>query len=394
MSSGTYVLPDGLELTDIVRPTSVDAVAEVLRGASASGTPVMPIGGGTALQTANQVDFPFLGIDLRDLRGVREYEPADLTASFHAATTIAEVMETLGEHGQELALDLPLPDRGTIGGLIATGFSGPRRAGSGTLKDLLIGCGYVRGDGLVAKAGGMLVKNVSGFEVSRLLHGSWGALAVLTSVNLKVVPKAKADFTFSQQYPSIDDALKAQVLILERHPQVHASVIEREGDVWVLRARMLGRRSALEDQVRSMREDLGGDAQLSEDAETWHAFNDRWASAQAEVQVTVGMKPHVVPTIAAAINSWPNWTRLAVSVPTGSIRVAVDPERVSREEIRSRLDQLEDEGPVSWVIESAPAGWKGDAPVWASAGSALGVMQAIKQQFDPADILNRGRLFV
>src|SRR5699024_1400043 len=126
------------------------------------------------------------------------YEPADLTASFHAGTTLAEVNDILGEQGQELPLDMPQADRATIGGLVATGFYGPRRLGSGTLKDLLIGCAYVRGDGLVAKAGGMLVKNVSGFEISRLLHGSWGSLAGLTSINLKVVPKPKADFTFSR----------------------------------------------------------------------------------------------------------------------------------------------------------------------------------------------------
>jgi len=394
MSSGTYVLPDELELTDIVRPATAADVADVLRDATARGTPVIPVGGGTALHTGNRVDFPFLGVDLRELRGVREYEPADLTASFHAGTTIADVMETLDEHGQELPLDLPLPDQGTIGGLIATGFSGPRRAGSGTLKDLLIGCSYVRGDGLMAKAGGMLVKNVSGFEVSRLLHGSWGSLAVLTSVNLKVVPKAKADFTFSQHYPSIDDALKAQVLLLERHPQVHAAVIEQEDAGWMLRARMLGRKAALEAQVRSMRDDLGEDAVPNEDGEAWRAFNDRWASVSTDVQVTIGVKPHMVPPIARAVGSWPSWARMAISVSTGSIRVSVDPERVSREEIRSRLEQLADEGLVSWVIESAPAGWKGDTPVWASAGAALDVMQAIKQQFDPADILNRGRLFV
>ena len=123
------------------------------------------------------------------------WEPADLVLSVRAGTTFAEVQPELGEHGQEIPIDVAYPERATIGGLIATGFAGPRRLRSGSFRDLLIGCEYVRGDGLVANAGGMVVKNVSGFEIPRFLHGSWGALAVLTTVNLKVTPKPRHDGT-------------------------------------------------------------------------------------------------------------------------------------------------------------------------------------------------------
>jgi glycolate oxidase FAD binding subunit len=389
-----YTLPEGLTLSDIVRPGSIDDIADILRASSERGTPVLPMGGGTSLGTGNHVDVPFLGLDVRGLSGVREYEPADLTASFHAGTTISEVSAILGESGQELPLDLPQAGQGTIGGLIATGFSGPRRLGSGTLKDLLIGCAYVRGDGLVAKAGGMLVKNVSGFEISRLLHGSWGSLAVLTSVNLKVVPKPKADFTFSQRYAGLLEALKAQLHLLEHHPLIHASVIEREADGWALHARLLGRRGALQAQVESMRNDLGSDAGLSEDPGVWRAFNDRWAASKSQVRLLIGARPHHIPELAGVVESWAGVQAMAVSVPTGSIRVRLDPISASRDEVTARLEMAGNGSGVTWVIESAPAAWQGSGSVWSDHGPATSVMTAIKQQFDPSNILNRGRLFV
>lgn len=227
MHFGIETLPEDLTLSDVRRPEAIEEIAEILRSASENGTPVVPIGGGTSLHTGNSVVDSFLGVDLGGLTGVREYEPANLTASFMAGTRLEEVTAVLSEYGQELPLDLPQATQGTIGGLVATGFSGPRRLGSGTMKDLLIGCSYVRGDGLVAKAGGMLVKNVSGFEVSRLLHGSWGSLAVLTSVNVKVVPKSRADFTFAQRYSNLPEALEAQLHLLEHNPLIGATVIEK-----------------------------------------------------------------------------------------------------------------------------------------------------------------------
>lgn len=391
MQQETSTFPEGLAFSDIARPESISEIADILRSASERDVPVIPIGGGTALSIGNPVAGEFLGIDLRGLSGVREYEPADLTASFHAGTTLAEVSAVLGERGQELPLDMPQADRATIGGLVATGFSGPRRLGSGTLKDLLIGCAYVRGDGLVAKAGGMLVKNVSGFEVSRLLHGSWGSLAVLTSVNVKVVPKPRADFTFSRTCDSLEDALAAQATLLERHPLIHASVIERRDVGWSIHARVLGREGALRAQIASIEVDLGSGAELVEDDRFWRAYNERWAPGGDDVRVVLGARPHRVPDLVESVEVWPGATARAVSMPTGSIRVALDPAAIPAEELAQRLDALDD---VSWVVESAPGSWRGDLPAWSDPGPSIAVMRSVKQQFDPAGILNRGRLVI
>ena len=394
MRQETYALPDGLMLSDVVRPGSADDIAEVLRSASEHGIPVLPIGGGTSLATGNAVAHAFLGIDLRGLSGVRQYEPTDLTASFWAGTTIADVVAVLAEHGQELPVDMPQADQGTIGGMIATAFSGPRRFGSGTLKDLLIGCAYVRGDGLVAKAGGMLVKNVSGFEISRLLHGSWGSLAVLTSINLKVVPQPKADMTFTQRYRTMGDALVAQRRVMEGHLTAYASIIQRDGDDWALHLRLLGRRGSLQAQVQSLYGQVGTDGQLTEGNTFWRTYNDRWATDNNDVRLVIGARPHAVEAIGGAMSSWEGVLDVSISLPTGSVRLALDPDVVSLGEVTDHLRSLQRAGELTWMVESAPRAWKASGTVWGPEHPSMPLMRSIKREFDPAVILNRGRLFI
>lgn len=391
MAIGTDSTPDGLAVSDVIRPTSADDIAATLREASARGEAVLPFGGGTALVTGNAVDEPFLGMDLRGLSGVREYTPEDLTVSFHAGTSLAEVRDTLEAHGQELPMDLPQAAQGTIGGLVATGYSGPRRLGAGTLKDLLIGCGYVRGDGLVAKAGGMLVKNVSGYEMTRLLHGSWGALAVLTSVNLKVVPKPKADTTFVSRVGTLSEAIQAQSRALAGHPLAQASVILRQNDGWAVRLRLTGRERALQAQDASVRDDLGGDVATEQGGDGWVGLADSWAASDGMVRVTVGAAPDRLQGHAEALCALDGVTGALLSIPTGGARLRIDPKRIDRAELEARLSELDG---VTWVIEDAPPSWKGSGSVWGPATPARAVMRSIKAEFDPAGVLNRGRLVV
>ena len=394
MQQETYTLPDGLMLRDIARPTSVEDVADVLRYATDRGTPVVPLGGGTSLGTGNAVEVPFLGIDLRGLSGVRQYESTDLTASFWAGTTVAEVMAVLADRGQELPLDTPQADRATIGGLVATAFSGPRRLGSGTLKDLLIGCGYVGGDGLVAKAGGMLVKNVSGFEITRLLHGSWGALGVLTFVNLKVVPQPKADATFTQHFTTMAEACAAQSRVLEGKVVIYASVMERDADGWAIHLRLLGRKASLQAQIRSLFDQLGSDGDLIEGDTFWRSFNNRWAVDDGAVRIAIGARPHAMQAIASDVASRAGVQNVAVSLPTGSLRVVLDPDAISFDGVTTSLQSLQAWEALTWIVESAPLRWKAQGNVWGPQHPGMSLMRSIKHEFDPAGILNRGRLFI
>ncbi len=386
----TQSLPETPIVSETVRPGSAAEVAEILRAAGESGRPVIPIGGGTSLHTGNVTTESFTGIEMRGLTGVREYHPTDLTASFRAGTTLAEVRDTLADHGQELPVDLVAPDTATIGGMVATGFAGPRRLGSGTLKDLIIGAEYVRGDGLVAKAGGMLVKNVSGYEIPRFLHGSWGSLAVITAINLKVIPKPKADVSFTHHEASLAAALDGQLAMLRHHPGVVALVTSRSDGGWATTARLVGRASSVQAQIQGFRDDLGSDTVVREGSEPWDDHNARWSVPDGTVQVLIGGRAAALRDLALALATHQATIDLSVSLGTGSLRVAFAADLLSRVDLETMLGDK----PLSWTVESAPAAWRGSASVWGPAREDASLAQAIKSEFDPATILNRGRLFI
>jgi glycolate oxidase FAD binding subunit len=386
----TRSLPETPRITETVRVSTPQDVADVLRAANEDNTPVILLGGETSVHTGNVVTQSFLGLDTRGISGVREYHPTDLTASFLAGTTLADVRDTLAEHGQELPVDLVAPETATIGGMVATGFAGPRRLGAGALKDLIIGADFVRGDGLVAKAGGMLVKNVSGFEIPRFLHGSWGSLAVITAINLKVIPKPKADVSFVHIEDSIEASLDGQVVLLRQHPGVIAVVTTRHRDGWAMMVRLMGRKASVDAQMEGFRNDLGAHTEVHEGDSLWEHHNARWATVDSSVRMVIGGRSAALRPLTMELAGRRDITDLSVSLGTGTLRIAFDPDAIPRDDIARHLGRFA----VTWVVESAPAGWRGRDSVWGPSRPEQALAAAIKTQFDPADVLNRGRLFI
>lgn len=373
----------GLNIENTVRVESADHLAEVLCDASESGTSVLPIGGGTCLSTGHAVDHEFLALDLTGLSDVMDYVPTDMTAGFLAGTPVSTVRETLAEYGQELPIDLAGDDAGTIGGLVSTGFSGPRRYGQGTLKDLLIGCEYVRGDGLMAKAGGMTVKNVSGFEISRMLHGSWGSLAVLTRVNLKVIPKPRADRTLLWGDADVESAVLRQERLLTQFSGALAMQTMQRTDGWVTAIRFTGRDSAVDDYERQAIQQEGEPISDDSPAGIWTA-----APCSADrPQVVVSSPVEDVHQIVSDLTATDAVSNMSISLGTGTIRAQLNPEVISASHLADISSNL-------WMIEGGDDSWKRDMSIWGPQRPDRAVMQSIKQQFDPANILNRDRLFI
>ena len=135
-------------------------------------------------------------LSLRQDEGTVSYVPGDLTLTVRAGTSLAEIAKTTSEHGQWLPLDPYGSDEGTIGATIATASAGPLASTFGLPRDLLLGLEFVNGRGEVVRAGGRVVKNVAGFDLSRLLTGSWGTLGVITEVTLRLYARPLADRTF------------------------------------------------------------------------------------------------------------------------------------------------------------------------------------------------------
>lgn len=179
------------------RPRDEAEVAEII---AASGGPLEPIGGGTKRTIGRPTDAEPL--ELGALHGILDYEPAELVITARAATPLAEVQALLREHGQRLAFEPPdwtalLGNTGqaTLGGIIAANASGSRRIAAGAARDHFLGFRAVSGRGERFQAGGRVVKNVTGYDLPKLLCGSWGTLAVLTEVTVRVHPLPECERT-------------------------------------------------------------------------------------------------------------------------------------------------------------------------------------------------------
>lgn len=173
---------------EILTPASVEELAAILRDRNARGEAVVIVGGGTLQGLGHAPRRYDLALRTAGLNHVLEYEHRDLTIAVEGGVTVAQLDALLAERGQFVPLDAPQAARSTVGGVLASGWLGPRRATYGRARDLLIGTTVVLADGTIAKAGGMVVKNSTGYDLSRLYCGSLGTLAVIVRANLKTLP--------------------------------------------------------------------------------------------------------------------------------------------------------------------------------------------------------------
>ena len=225
---------DGLTPSKFAEPDRPRDVADVLAEAAAHGDAVAPIGGATSLGLGNIPERLDVGLSTSLLRGIIDYQPTDLTLSVAAGSSFADVQAVLAEHGQWLPIEVPYPERATIGGLVATAIAGPRRYGSGSLRDLLIGISAAHPSGTVTKAGGLVVKNVTGFDLMRLYLGSLGTLGIVVSANFKVLPLPRHEATLHAIYPDLSPALDAaNRLRTSRVQPVSLEVARADTDSWL-----------------------------------------------------------------------------------------------------------------------------------------------------------------
>jgi glycolate oxidase FAD binding subunit len=184
---------DGQAPRLVAQPATRQEAAQVLQWASAQGLAVCPWGGGTQMALGNPPRRVDLALDLTRLDRLLDFQPADLTVTVEAGMTLAVLQSTLAQGGKFLPVEAPLAGRATVGGVLATGASGPLRFAYGLPRDWLIGIGVVGTQGVYSKAGGQVVKNVTGYDLNKLYTGSLGTLGVVVEATFKLAPRP-ADF--------------------------------------------------------------------------------------------------------------------------------------------------------------------------------------------------------
>jgi len=180
---------DGVRPAAAVRPASAAEVAEIVRLAVAEKLAVIPCSGRSKLAIGGVPARYDVALDLAGLSRVLAYDPGDLTLGVEPGIRIEDLQRELAQHGQFLPLEVAFSDRATVGGAIATNAYSPLRAGFGSARDFVLGMEFVTGAGEAAKSGGRVVKNVSGYDLHKLLIGSLGTLAVITRVNFRTFPR-------------------------------------------------------------------------------------------------------------------------------------------------------------------------------------------------------------
>lgn len=381
----------------VARPTDVAQVAEVLRAATAHRLSVVPRGRGTKLSWGSQPSSADVLLDVSALDQVIDHAAGDLIVAAQAGTRLAEVQQVVGSAGQRLALDETVPGT-SIGGLLAANTSGPRRVAMGSARDLLIGITVVRADGVVAKAGGRVVKNVAGYDLGKLMIGSFGTLAVIVDATFRLHPRPAARTWVSAPVSSAAEAQRLVQSVL--HAQAVPAAIEvgwgseADRDTGVVSVLLEGREDGVAGRAAIVRALLGESATESATDEPGGGATYPWdVTAAGDARATAFKLTFALSGLADVLRTAAETgVRLRGSAGAGVAYAALAP-GTSVDVARVALDRLRrtcTERGGSAVVVDAPREVKSGLDVWGPV-PALDLMSRVKDQFDPDHRLAPGR---
>ena len=424
-SGASRYVVDGKAPQAVVFPGSVEEVSTIMALASAEGVKVVPWGSGTKMALGGIPERVDLVVVLSRLNGVVDYEPADVTATFRAGSLLKEAQAVLGGNGQFIALDPPYADLATLGGIVATNSSGPRRLRYGASRDLVIAIRVVHAGGKVTKGGAKVVKNVTGYDMNKLYIGSLGTLGIIVEVTFRVHPVPAVEKTCLAPFASLDAARRVVAGVLEsplvpfalellnpeafRQVAAEAALPSPKGSYGLAVAIGSVRPEAVDAQlltVKRLCHEAGSPEEHTLDGRVhdafWRATRDfalgdgREAVLKASVlltKVTEGVK---LGEEVAAKQGLP--LGVVSEAGSGIVRYhlageAASPERFHQgvAEAVTRLRTFAQEAEGNLVILKAPPEVKSRVDVWGLPAKALGFMQRPKTEFDPQKILNPGR---
>jgi len=397
---------------DSVAPKTAAETGEVLARCDRAGDKVSIAGGATLCGMGFPPERCDITLSTKRLSGVVANEPADLTVAVRAGTPIQTLAVLLSSQGQFVPFDAPRPQYATVGGTLAAGWLGPRRHLYGRLRDYLIGSTIVLADGTIARAGGMVVKNVSGYDMSRLYVGSFGTLGIIVQANFKTVPLPKHARLFLAGLPERTRARAcAQLQSLPMRPAAafwidgfHNAVDGDDGPEGRVAVLLEGSEASLERATRELRSALGR-AGVPEtrvlDAGARESFQrvvDAYVACLGERSVTYRIASLPQASEPNALRAGELGRRFEmraetiVDVLNGDIIVRVSDldTRALGAKIEAFDDALHEIEPRAQVIAS-------DHPnriylrVWGESPPAIAQMQALKARFDPNRTLNPGR---
>ncbi len=408
---------DGIAPLDVASPSSEEELGGVVAAANADGIGIIPWGGGTRVALGNALERPCLVVDMTNLNRVVSHNYADLTASFQAGANFAFVSEILAQQGQLLAIDPPVPARATIGGTLSAAVSGPLKWHFGHPRDTVIGMKIVQPDGVVTKSGGQVVKNVSGYDMSRLHIGGIGSLGIILEASFKLTPIPMYERTLIASFDSANAAVDAAMRVFNSYvmplamsvlgPAVASRIsLDEGGDRHHLAVRLGGRSRTLArqaDEISAMFTEAGASAQRDSEgpsASVWRPLSD------------FGWTPETTPLLNVRVTALPSHTRDILKAIDGMRDAGLEPAAISEpgfgtveanwfgpsdvsadtltriiSKLRKRASQLG----ATAVVQRCPPDAKAGIDVWGEDHPGIEVMRRMKSLYDPNRIMNPGR---
>jgi glycolate oxidase FAD binding subunit len=407
---------DGVQPRAVIIPATVEETARAVALARHYRLTLLPRGGGTHRGLGGIAERIDLVIELTQLTRLLEHEAADLTCHTEAGITLAALQSKLASRGQRLALDPPHAEQATIGGILATNASGPRRLRYGSARDLVIGLRTIQASGEIARSGGRVVKNVAGYDLNKLYIGSLGTLGIIVEAHFKLHPLPAAERTLLLMFPAVTDAMQMVVTALgslltpsaiellnpgAAHAISAASGLSLPANGYTLAFNFEGSVSAVHrqlDETRLLARKYG--ALMADDLEdeAQHLF---WEAVRAQTSGQLTCKATMLVTrIAAYMQTLEQVCRrydleaaTVAHAGNGIVYLELRPLNATARQVRAitELRQQAQEGKGSLVVERCPLDLKRLIDVWGPAGSDFPLMRRLKQQFDPEGIFARGR---
>ena len=348
------------------RPRTAEELASKLHDAAKQRLAVVPVGGGRARGMGNPPERRDVELHTTHLDRVIEHSQADLVVSVEAGITLEALQVELDKAGQFLPLD-PFASPGhTIGGLLATGWTGPLRLRFGSPRDFLIGIRVALPDGKLASGGGRVVKNVSGYDMMKLHYGALGSLGVIVAASFKVFPKPLHDVTVGSTggWDAAVEGLKTEVM---------PSALDVGSD-----GRVIARYMGSPDAIKRIVADLGWQPV---DPKVWAEHSRSAPERWARIAVP---KERLREMTGALRGEW--WASPGVGIAYW----AIDAEPSAVKAVRAQAEAAGG----TLVMLAAPDDFMREVGAWGAPPSTLGVMKRLRDAFDPDRVLNPGRFVV
>ena len=373
-------------MTTVHSPSTIEECSAILGGSSDR---IAFAGGGTEAELGAPATVDAI-VRTERMTRILDYAPADMVIAAEAGVTLAQLQAAAREHGQMLALDPPLPERTTIGGLVATGAYGPRRARYGAIRDLIIGVTMVRADGVIARGGGKVVKNVAGFDLPKVACGSLGTLGMIADATFRLhpLPEAEATVRFDALTPQQAFALVKSARDAQLEPSSVVAILECGGHAAALAATAAARPphstyslafrfEGFAKGVAQQIERLGGER---DDGSFWRRHDAIRTGGNFRLRIAAlpsqfaDVDRAVAPLLGAMRNASFAWyATLGLGFVSGDVDAPPPIDALRRS--------------FSVIVERSPIA----IDVWGPKPNSFPIMEQLKLRFDPRRRLNPGR---